>query len=261
MLTSTTNPTIKQVRALQARSRSRREAGAFVVEGMRLVEEAVQAEWNTQFVLYTPGLDERGEDIITTYQQRGVELIAVSPGVMQHASDTQSPQGILAVLSMKSLPTPASADFILILDGVRDPGNMGTLLRTALAAGIDAVWLHPGVVDAYSPKVVRAAMGAHFHLPIEVLSWEDIQKRAASLNLTLFLADSADGEPYTRAAFERPLGLILGGEAHGASDQAWAMDPQPVHIPMPGRAESLNAAIAGAILLFEVVRQRTPTSI
>lgn len=256
MLTSTTNPKIKQIRALQARTRSRREAGAFVIEGVRLVEEALAAEWQTQYVLYTPGLDERGDDIITACQQRGVELIPVSPGVMQHASDTQTPQGILAVLSMKSLPAPANADFILILDGVRDPGNMGTLLRTALAAGTDAVWLHPGVVDAYSPKVVRAAMGAHFHLPIEIVSWEEVQKRAASLNLTLFLADSAEGQPYTGAAFDRPLGLILGGEAHGASDQAWAVNPQPVHIPMPGRAESLNAAIAGGILLFEVVRQR-----
>lgn len=256
MLTSTTNPKIKQIRALQARTRSRREAGAFVIEGARLVEEALAAEWQTQYVLYTPGLDERGNDIVSAYQQRGVELIPVSPGVMQHASDTQTPQGLLAVLSMKSLSAPANADFILILDGVRDPGNMGTLLRTALAAGTDAVWLHPGVVDAYSPKVVRAAMGAHFHLPIEIVSWEEVQKRAASLNLTLFLADSAEGQPYAAAAFDRPLGLILGGEAHGASDQAWAVNPQPVHIPMPGRAESLNAAIAGAILLFEVVRQR-----
>ncbi len=259
-LTSLDNPKVKYMRALQARARNRRKEAAFVAEGVRLLEEALQTDWGTQFVFYTADLDARAHQVVEGFTQKGVEALPVSPAVMRAVSDTQTPQGVLAVLPMTPLPMPDQADFVLILDGVRDPGNLGTLLRTALAAGCDAVWLPPGVVDAYSPKVVRAAMGAHFRLPIQFLSWDEIRARAAALALTLFVADSTGGPSYTRADFTRPLGLILGGEAHGAGEQAWALNPQGVHIPMPGRAESLNAAIAGAILLFEVPRQRADRS-
>jgi TrmH family RNA methyltransferase len=255
MLTSTKNPRIQQIRKLQSSARTRRREGLFVVEGVRLVEEALKAGWQPGLVLFTEELSERGRKIVDRYQALGAEVLAVTPHVMQAASDTQTPQGILAVLPMPEWELPAQPTFFLILDGVRDPGNLGTLLRTALAANVEAVILPPGGVDAFSPKVVRAGMGAHFKLPIISMDWETIGQRLAGLSF--FLADSGGGAAHFEAGFEVPLALIMGGEASGAGDQAQKLATSRVHIPMPGKAESLNAAVAGSILMFEVVRQRS----
>lgn len=143
---------------------------------------------------------------------------------------------------------------MLIPDGVRDPGNLGTLLRTAHAAGVEAVILPPGGVDAFAPKVVRAGMGAHLKLPIFSGDWAMIGTRLTGC--AVFVADAAGGVPHFEAGFAAPSALIIGGEAQGAGHQALRLSTQRVQIPMPGPAESLNAAIAGGILMFEVVRQR-----
>lgn len=254
MITSATNPKIKHVRALQGRSRNRREAGAFVVEGVRLVEEALKAEWNAQLILYTNDLNQRGQEIVAAYRQKDVEVVPISPEVMKAASDTQTPQGILAVLAMDPPPHPAVLDFVLILDNVRDPGNMGTLLRTALAARVDVVLLPPGNVDPFSPKVLRAGMGAHFSLPIRTGTWDEV--RALIEPVQVFLSDAAGMHIYTQTDLNDPLALIIGGEADGAGPEARSLAAHTLNIPMPGGSESLNAAAAGAILMFEIVRQR-----
>ena len=188
----------------------------------------------------------------------GAETLAVTPQVMAAASDTQTPQGILAVLPLPDWEIPEPLTFVLVPDGVRDPGNLGTLLRTALAAGVEAVLLPPGNADAFSPKVVRAGMGAHFKLPLIPMDWESIGARLAGLNI--FLADSAGGESCFEAGFAAPLVLIIGGEASGAGESAQKLAARRVHIPMPGAVESLNAAVAGAVLMFEVVRQRSQSA-
>lgn len=254
MLTATDNPKIKFVRSLQERSRNRRKAGAFVVEGVRLVEEALQSGWHTQFVLFTNKLDARGMRIVEAYRQKNVEVLQTTPEVMKTASDTQTPQGILAILSTQPPILPKEISFLLILDNVRDPGNMGTLMRTGLAAGIDALILPPGNVDHFSPKVVRAAMGAHFRLPIATMHWEEIE--AIVKPLDVYLADALGTQAYDQINFQNPTALIIGGEADGAGPEARCLCDQTIQIPMPGGIESLNAAVAGAVLLFEVVRQR-----
>jgi len=254
MITSPQNQTIKRVRHLQNRSKARQQEGAFVVEGLRLVEEALLYGWDPDIVLFTEDLDQRGWDIVNGFRGKEVPTLQVSPEVMKAASDTQTPQGLLAVLPMKGQPQPRKKDFVLLADQVRDPGNLGTLLRTALAAGVDTVLLPPGTVDPHSPKVVRAGMGAHFRLPVHKTSWEEILHQLSEL--TVFVADVDRGLPYTEADFQQPLALIIGNEVRGPGRKAQAAATQAVHIPMPGDAESLNAAIAGAILVFEVVRQR-----
>ena len=254
MITSTKNPRIQQIRKLQSSTRTRRKEGLFVVEGVRLAEEALVAGWQPALVLFMEGVSDRGERTADRFRAQGVEVLAVAPHVMQVASDTQTPQGILAVFSMPDWEIPAEPTFLLIPDGVRDPGNLGTLLRTALAGGVEAVILPPGSVDPFSPKVVRSGMGAHFRLPIVCMDWEACAPHLAKLKV--FLADSAGGQPYHQASFGEPLALIIGGEAAGAGSQAARRATERVHIPMPGSSESLNAAIAGAILIFEVIRQR-----
>ena len=175
MITSTHNPKIQQVRLLQSRSRLRREGGAFVVEGVRLVEEALQAGWQAQLVLYTPEAGERGMQAVDAFRQRGVPVELVAEHVFRLASDTQTPQGILAVLAQQALPVPMRPTFVLIADGLRDPGNLGTMLRTAAAAGVDAVLLPGETADPFSPKVLRAGMAAHFKLPLLEQTWEQTE--------------------------------------------------------------------------------------
>ena len=254
MIASPKNPTIQHIRELQTRARARREAGQFVVEGVRLIEEALAAEIRPQTLLYTADIGERGEKLLAGYRALGVEPIPVSDAVMQTASDTETPQGLLAVLPIIPHPLPTSLDFILILDGIRDPGNLGAILRTAAAAGVDAILLPPETADPYAPKVVRAGMGAHFRVPIHTLGWDEIHAITAPLHI--FLADAKGVSTHTETDFTRPLALIIGGEAHGASREIQTLYPTPLRIPMPGNTESLNAAIAAGILMFEVVRQR-----
>lgn len=256
MITSSHNPKIQWVRGLQARPRERREAGAFVVEGVRLAEEALAAGWEAHLVLHTADLGERGMAVVSAFAARGAPVEEVTPEVMRQASDTPAPQGILVVLSLRSLPLPEAASLVFIPDGVRDPGNLGTMLRTAAAAGVDAVLLPSGSVDPFSPKVVRAAMGAHFRLPVHTLEWDALREEVMRLGLHVYLAAAGEGTAYTRADFRRPLALIIGGEAEGAGSQGKDLAVERVHIPMPGGSESLNAAVAAALLLFEVVRQR-----
>jgi TrmH family RNA methyltransferase len=257
MITSSQNPRVQWVKQLQARSKARRESGAFVVEGVRLVEEALQTGWGTMMLLHTSDLEPRGRAVLDGYIRRGVPVEEVTPQVLKAVSDTETPQGLLAVLEMRALPTPPDPELVLIPDGVRDPGNLGSMLRSAAAAGADLVCLPAGTVDAYAPKVVRSAMGAHFRLPLLSTNWDDIQNLLERCGLAVFLAVAGQGILYTQADFRSPLAMIIGGEAAGAGDRARSLPHQALHIPMPGGMESLNAAAAAAILLFEVVRQRS----
>jgi TrmH family RNA methyltransferase len=261
MINSIHNPKIQWVRRLQAQAKARHEDNAFVVEGVRLTEEALNANWETQLVLYSEELNPRGMALVDSFTVRDIPVEQVSPHVMQAAAHTDTPQGLLAVLAMHSLALPSQMDFVLIPDGVRDPGNLGTLLRTALAAGVDAVLLPPGSADPFAPKVVRAAMGAHFRLPVQTMDWEQIQAvlkpPAPAIPFTIYLADAQGELAYTQADFHSPSALLIGGEASGAGSLAEGLADMRVHIPMPGGVESLNAAVAAAVLMFEVVRQRT----
>lgn len=260
VITSSRNPKIKQIHDLLVHPKARREGQAFVVEGVRLVEEALRSGWEAQCLLYTEDLTPRGQAVVRGFVDRGTVTDVITQQVMKTVSDTETPQGILAVLNINRLPLPPVLDFVLILDGLRDPGNLGTILRTAVAAGVQAVLLSPGSTDPYAPKVVRSAMGAHFHLPLLTMSWSEIRVKVKpsgnNIPLTVFLADVSGGLPYTQTDFRAPLALLVGGEAEGAGVDAQSLADARVHIDMPGKSESLNAAVAAAILMFEVVRQR-----
>lgn len=254
MIVSPQNPKVKLVRALAGRPKERREAGAFLAEGVRLVEEALLAGWPFRFVLHTDELSERGQGLVEKLRAQKVEIDPIGAALMRSLSDTETSQGILAVLEEHELTQASPLDFALIPDSVRDPGNLGTLLRSAGAAGVQSVLIPPETVDPFSPKVVRAGMGAHFHLPILSMSWEQIRDRVKGLQV--YLADM-DGASCWEADFKSPLALIVGGEAEGATGRAHQLASRLVSIPMLGRTESLNAAVAGSVLMFEVLRQRS----
>ena len=256
MITSPQNPKLKLIRALQGRAKARRKENAFLVEGVRLLEEAVAAKWKMRFVLYDRTLSERGQELLRSLN--GIETEEVDAALLKAVSDTETSQGILAVLDHTQLSVPDSPYFLLILDQIRDPGNLGTLLRTAAAANVDAVILPPGTTDAFAPKVLRSGMGAHFHLPIISEGWDEIKDRVR--DLTVYMAEMEGGLAYTEASLKQACALIIGGEAEGASQSARKVATSSIHIPMPGEMESLNAAVAGAVLIFEVLRQRRQRS-
>lgn len=257
LITSAQNPKLKLVRSLLGRARERREAGAFVAEGVRLVEEAANSHWEFRFALYDSTLSERGLSLVTALQSRGVECEEVTPELMKSLSETETPQGILAVLPFTDVPIPDFPTFLLIPDQIRDPGNLGTLIRSAAAAGVQAVLLPPETTDAFAPKVVRAGMGAHFRLPVRAMTWEEIRRvsESASQRMGVYLADM-DGVSCWETDLRGPLMLIVGSEAEGASESARRLATQRISIPMSGKVESLNAGVAGSVLMFEVMRQR-----
>ena len=257
MITSTSNPRIRWIRRLQSSTRKRRKERVFVVEGVRLAEEALSSGWETSLVIYSDELDGRGLTVVDRLAERGTEVFKVTPQVMGFAADTETPQGILAVLRIHPTPVPERLSCVFIPDAIRDPGNLGTMLRTAVAAGVEAVFLPPGAVDPFAPKVVRAGMGAHFRIPIVEMGWEKLRGYFHDSHLRVVLAAAGAGLPYHQMDFDQPIALIVGGEAEGASMEARNLVDEWVHIPMAGGAESLNAAVAASILLFEVLRQRT----
>jgi len=254
VITSTQNSKIKLVRALMGRAKERRQSNAFVVEGVRLIEEALTRDWRFEIALYDESLNERGKTLIEKLIARGAETEEVSPSLMKTLSDTETPQGILAILDDARIQIPDSLNFVLILDQIRDPGNLGTLLRTAAATGVQAVLLPPETTDAFAPKVVRSGMGAHFQLPIHTMKWNEIREQTKDLQI--YLADM-EGQSCWETDLLQPLALIIGGEAEGASEEARNLATQKISIPMAGNVESLNAAVAGSMLMFEVVRQRS----
>jgi TrmH family RNA methyltransferase len=254
VITSAQNPKLKLIRTLQGRRKGRHEHGAFVVDGIRLIEEALRSDWPFRFVLTSDNLNDRGQALAVQLKAKGVEVEPVSEQLMKSISETETPQGVLAALEQRAFPLPAHLDFLLILDSIHDPGNLGTLIRTAAAAGVQAVFLSPETTDAFAPKVVRSGMGAHFRLPLLSMSWDEIKRSTNDLHI--FLADMNGEIPCWQADLRKPLALIIGGEAQGVTAQASRLADQSIKIPMPGEVESLNAGVAGSILMFEVVRQR-----
>jgi TrmH family RNA methyltransferase len=254
------------VRGLQGHRRIRHREKRLVVEGTRLLEEAMAPGQKPDFVLHTSAWAETssGAALLKRLAVATVPALPVSDQVMASCADTESPQGVLAVSPFPEIAAPVDPTFVLIVDRLRIPGNLGAILRTAAAAGVELVLLPPGNIDPYNPKVIRGGMGAHFQIPILCWGWGEIDRQLRDLEF--WLASAGDGVRHNRVDWTRPVALIVGGEASGAGDLASSLVTTGVdlgrtcgyvHIPMPGRIESLNAAVAAGILLFEIVRQRS----
>jgi TrmH family RNA methyltransferase len=253
---SINNSRVRRVSVLQRSTRRRFREGLMVAEGARLVGELARSSLKPEEVFFTPDFAAGGAEAEALL--RGLEaqttLLEVSDEVMAEMADTVTPQGILAVLTIPDLHDDTERVFVLIPDQVRDPGNLGTMLRTAWAAGVTEVLLPPGTVDPTNPKVVRAGMGAHFHLPVhKVEDWDAIWDAVGEAQV--WLAEAHRGEPYDAIDWRGPVVLVIGGEAAGAGQPARST-ADFVQIPMAHGVESLNAAVAAAVVLFEAARQR-----
>lgn len=254
MIRSSDNRIIKLIRSLHRRDRRDQER-AFVVEGVRAVADALLAGAQPRVVL----LRENALDIKERPPFVDLPPAAwrvVEPALFDALTETVTPQGVLALFPFPNLLIDQTArPLVLLLDQVRDPGNLGTLLRSAVGAGATCVVLTPGSVDPFNPKVVRAGMGAHFRVPIR---WLDDELRDWLLRACPARIVAEADAPLRYDAFDWTGGavLIIGSEATGATPALRALATASVTIPLSGDLESLNAAIAGSIVLFEAARQR-----
>lgn len=253
-LTSTHNPIVKYVRSLE-RAAVRHAQREYVAEGVRLLRDAISTGQTARIVLYDPESLRRspaGARLLTDIPSWGLETYDVDPHVLKAASHTETPAGVLAVLALPTVPpleAQRGARFGVVLDTVSDPGNAGTIARTARAVGAEFLVSTGASVDLFGPKVVRAGMGAHFTLPLYTgVEWEDLK---SAVNDTSFVAASIDGE-HSMYEFRWPdrSALVVGSEAHGLSPQAVSHIDARVRIPMMAGVESLNASIAAGILMY-----------
>lgn len=247
------NPRVKLARQLQQRRDAREAERLFVAEGARLVDDLVQAGLRAAFIILsdTPAAQEWR----AAYPD--AECLVVSEQTMRGLSGEVTPPGILAVFHMPATlesATARAAPIILVLDGLRDPGNLGACLRVAAGADCRHVLLAPGCVDLYNPKVVRGAMGAHARLLVWQSSWSEI--RSACEGRDVWVADASGRRDYDAVDWRQPNAVVIGAEAAGISPEARALAAGALRIPLANQVESLNAAVACGVILFEAARQR-----
>ncbi len=255
MITSADNSRVKEAAKLQTKARERRERGLFPAEGRKLFLET-PAELREQ-IYVTPAFEEAEQELL-----RGCRYEVVEERVFRKMCGTETPQGILTLARMpryarEDLLGGGRAPLILLLENVRDPGNIGTALRTAEAAGATGVILTEGCADVFQPKVVRSTMGSVFRVPFR--TEEDAEESAAWLrgqNVRLYAASLDGSRPHTDAVLTEPAAFMIGNEGNGLSAALQTAADCLIRIPMHGKAESLNAAVAAAVLLFEADRQR-----
>jgi TrmH family RNA methyltransferase len=257
-IVSVQNSRVKEwVQLLERRGRDKQ--GKYIIEGIHLVEEAVKAKATIDTIVYS--LDKgKPRSFAEAAGNLDCEWVGVSQAIMEKCSDTQTPQGIFAVVdkfnASAELFMSQSHSLVVVVDGVQDPGNLGTIIRSADAVGANGVILGAGTVDLYNPKTIRSTMGSLFHLPIiegELMKILPIaQENGISLVTTSLQAKHSCYETDLR----KPTWLIVGNEGKGVSAEIAALADVHIIIPMKGKAESLNVAMATTILLFEASRQR-----
>ncbi|WNQ12517.1 RNA methyltransferase [Paenibacillus aurantius] len=256
-ITSVQNPRVKQWTELLVK-RGRDRQGKFLLEGVHLVEEALRSGIAVETILYSldKGLPKEVESRLTSAE----EVIGVSQAVLAKCSDTQTPQGVLGIAAKPDAPRTDSLTgrdaLVVAVDGIQDPGNLGTIIRTADAAGATAVILGRGTVDVYNPKTIRSTMGSLFHLPVVEADLPELLAEAGKAGVqVLSTGMQAEDTCYT-ADLTQATWFVIGNEGSGVSSEAEAHVSRRISIPMRGRAESLNAAMAAGIVLYEAMRQR-----
>lgn len=248
-IVSRSNPLVKRLRALAASADFRREQGQFLCDSPKLVEEALRWGAAVRTVVCT-------DPAALPELWSGVDCVTVSQDVMSAVSPARTPQGVLCVCDLPDTALPSRLDGrrYVVLDGVQDPGNVGTVLRTADAFGADGLILLPGCADPFSPKTVRASMGAIFRCPVWQCEPEDLKELLRVSGISLYGAALREDTVDARAVRYDRAAIAIGSEGRGLSQKVLDLCDVTVRIPMEQRCESLNAAIAAAVLLWEAYR-------
>ncbi|WP_047150532.1 TrmH family RNA methyltransferase [Aneurinibacillus tyrosinisolvens] len=259
VISSAQNPRIKQWAKLHIR-KEREKAGLFLLEGPHLIEEACRFEAPIQAILLQDHIEEIPAWLDTYSARSQTPLFQTTAQVMEKLSETKSPQGMIAVVEMnRQVPRNLPEDFLLLMvDRLQDPGNLGTLIRTADAAGFHGVVIGEGSVDLYNGKAIRSTMGSLFHLPVwnADLAQFIAQTRSSYPDVRVIGTSLEESKLYNDVSYAGPVMLVIGNEGSGITENILAFTDENVIIPIYGKAESLNAAVAGSVLMYEAVRQR-----
>lgn len=262
VISSISNPQMKNLFLLQKKPKARKEQGLFVIEGLRMFEEAKEAG-----IVHKAYATEEFFQEKTAHQAdyfKGLNCELVSTSVFKEVSDTKTPQGIMATVrtteySLEDILKDDRA-YLLLLEDIRDPGNLGTIIRTAEGAGITGIISNKSCVDLYNPKVVRSTMGSIYRMPYyQAKNFAEVLREVKAQGIEIFAAH-LQGRVYdTEGSFTGKCAFLIGNEANGLSNESSKLADTWIRIPMAGKVESLNAAVAAAILMYEGARQRRYT--
>lgn len=264
LISSENNSIIKHIKSLHLK-KQRVKHLQFTVEGVRIVEECLKHNGDIEYVVFSEELHQvqGGSDLLNKISSKGHTIYQLPSQLFNKLATTESPQGIMAVVNMKNsgLEDLKFEDvdnlFFVILDRIQDPGNMGTIIRTAESARVDAVIITKGSVDPYNSKTLRATMGAIFHLPIvQCDSDEEWIKYLKEKNVKLIAADLDTDKTYIDIDYRKNIGIIIGNEANGIDSHILAKVDEKVIIPILGKIESLNASIAAGILIYKAAEEK-----
>lgn len=264
MITSTSNAKIKNVCQLIKSASHRREEGVFVIEGLRICSEAPRGKIREAYIsescLNKCNAEGNGPGT-SDFVFRDTEYEIVSDAVFKKMSDTVSSQGALCVVKAM---TQSAYDFaadkkgdlkLLLLEGIQDPGNLGTMIRTSEAAGFDAIVTDGRTVDVYNPKVIRSTMGGIFRVPVMVADdFKDFLQSLKETGVTLYAALLEGSQDFHEITYNNRAGILIGNEGNGLSKEIAELSDVHVKIPMAGEVESLNAAVAAALMMYETTR-------
>lgn len=254
VITSTDNPLVRDIQRLQTKASLREQRGVFVVEGQKQVAEALTEGMTLRLLVVTSAWRLKAADLLAPAMQRQISIQEVSESVFKKLSDTQTPQGVLAVIERPSVSEEIlkEGSLFLLLECIQDPGNLGTIIRSAEGAGVDAVLLSAGCADVYAPKTVRSTMGSLYRVPIltgvdmaesiRTLQQRGVQVCAAAL--------TPQALPFTDLSYQKPTAFVIGNEANGLREQTIAQADTAVILPMAGKLESFNAGIAATLLAY-----------
>lgn len=249
IITSRANPLLTRVRKLNSRRSIRRAEGAFAAEGPKLLTEALRWGAELETVICAPGA------VLPALPEQ-VRVVEVADQLLASVADTESPQGIVFLCKTKELELPKrlAGRRYLLLDGVQDPGNVGTIWRTADAFGADGLILCNGCADPWNPKTVRATMGAVFRLPVYESALDTMAEKLACIGIPLYAAALREDTVDVRSIALDRAAVVIGSEGRGVSRQALELCQKTIKIPMQTRCESLNAAVAASVVLWEMAR-------
>ena len=257
ILTSTQNPLIKQVRKLH-RAKERTKQNLLLLEGTNLVEAACQVDYKLDTVFYTERWQENHQPLCRKIAEKEIKTQLVSLEVLNAIATTVNPDGVVAIAPRRLAYEPAISKTKLgiALQRLQDPGNLGTIIRTAAATSVDSIWLSDDSVDIHSPKVLRASVGEWFRVPIATAqNFSEVVRQHQQAGAQIVATTSQANKSYWQVDFTRPTLLLLGNESAGLSSDLMAIADEQVKIPLANGVESLNVAVATALLLYEAKRQ------
>ena len=254
IIESKSNSLFKNLKKLKDKKKYRDEKKQYIIEGFRFVKEAIKSNTCLECVIFTEDFYKKEKEFIDSLEKLNIKLVIMTKILLDEICDTENPQGIIAVAEFKDSVLNLG-NMIILIDKVQDPGNMGTIIRTAHAVGASSIIITKGTVDIYNDKVLRSYMGSIFYIPIIEDYNLDLVKKLKNQGYRLLVSSLQGENNFFEEDLKGKVIIAVGNEGNGVSDEVYNISDVKVKIPMPGNSESLNVAIATSVMMYEKLRQ------